>query len=150
MGQLKLNSQFFWNKLIVLIVFKKPVLILFQYNALRRSIYYLDERYDDVISYAIPILKTSKQQYEAEMLSLIAASYFAKSDYVNAEKYFREFYAKDKSNNKNNLFIYQYGYSLFELKKYSESVTVLEKLDNDDVYLQSGMDAGLQQKERSR
>ena len=51
------------------------------------SMYYLDERYDDVLSYAIPILKTSKQQYEAEMLSLIAASYFAKSDYTNAEKY---------------------------------------------------------------
>ncbi|WEK20304.1 MAG: tetratricopeptide repeat protein [Candidatus Pedobacter colombiensis] len=103
------------------------------------SMYYLDERYDDVINYAIPILKTSKQQYEAEMLSLIAASYFAKSDYANAEKYFRDFYAKDKSNNKNNLFIYQYGYSLFELKKYSESVSVLEKLDTDDIYLQSGM-----------
>lgn len=103
------------------------------------SMYYLDERYDDVINYAIPILKTSKQQYEAEMLSLIAASYFAKSDYVNAEKYFSDFYAKDKSNNKNNLFTYQYGYSLFELKKYTASVSVLEKLDSDDIYLQSGM-----------
>lgn len=58
------------------------------------SMYYLDERYDDVISYAIPVLKTSKQQYEAEMLSLIAASYFAKSDYANAERYFREYNAK--------------------------------------------------------
>src|SRR5690606_3647553 len=103
------------------------------------SMYYLDERYDDVIEYAVPILKTSKQEYESEMLSIIAASYFAKSDYVNAEKYFRDFYAKDKSKNKNNLFTYQYGYALFELKKYSESVAVLEKLDTDDVYLQSGM-----------
>ncbi|EDM35748.1 hypothetical protein PBAL39_06201 [Pedobacter sp. BAL39] len=103
------------------------------------SMYYLDERYDDVLDYAIPILKTSKQQYEAEMLSLIAASYFAKSDYTNAEKYFREFYSKDKSNTKNNLFVYQYGYSLFQLKRYQESVAILEKLDTDDVYLQSGM-----------
>lgn len=103
------------------------------------SMYYLDERYDDVISYAIPILKTSKQQYEAEMLSLIAASYFAKSDFSNAEKYFSEYYAKDKSEVKNNLFIYQYGYSLFHLKRYQESVAILEKLDTDDVYLQSGM-----------
>ncbi len=73
------------------------------------------------------------------MLSLIAASYFAKSDYENAEKYFTDFYAEDKSGNKNNLFIYQYGYSLFQLKKYNESVTVLEKLNADDVYLQNGM-----------
>jgi TolA-binding protein len=103
------------------------------------SMYYLDERYDDVISYAIPVLKTSKQQYEAEMLSLIAASYFAKSDYPNAESYFRQFYSKNTSTVKNNLFTYQYGYSLFQLKKYKEAVSVLEKLDVDDVYLQNGM-----------
>jgi TolA-binding protein len=103
------------------------------------SMYYLDERYDDVISYAIPILKSSQQQFEAEMLSLIAASYFAKSDYKNAELYFRDFYAKDKSGTQNNLFVYQYGYSLFQLNKYKESVAVLEKLTTDDVYLQSGM-----------
>ena len=103
------------------------------------SMYYLDERYDDVISYAIPVLKTSKQDYEAEMLSLIAASYFAKSDFSNAERYFREYNAKNTSGVKNNLFTYQYGYSLFQLKKYKESVAVLEKLDKDDVYLQNGM-----------
>ncbi len=103
------------------------------------SMYYLDERYDDVISYAIPILSSSKQQFEAEMLSLIAASYFAKSDFKKSEQYFREFYAKSKSTTKNNLFIYQYGYSLFQLGQYKESVPVLEQLNTDDVYLQSGM-----------
>ncbi|SEA01652.1 tetratricopeptide repeat protein [Pedobacter hartonius] len=103
------------------------------------SMYYLDERYDDVISYAIPILKSSKQQFEAEMLSLIAASYFAKSDFKNAELYFRDFYSKDKSEKKNNLFIYQYGYSLFQLNKTKEAVTILSQLNTDDVYLQSGM-----------
>ncbi|WP_133553414.1 tetratricopeptide repeat protein [Pedobacter duraquae] len=103
------------------------------------SMYYLDERYDDVIAYAVPVLNSSKQQFEAEMQSLIAASYFAKSDYKNAETYFRSYYAKDASATKNNLFIYQYGYTLFQLKKYSESVPVLEQLNTDDVYLQSGM-----------
>jgi TolA-binding protein len=103
------------------------------------SMYYLDERYDDVIAYAIPVLKTTKQQFEAEMLSLIAASYFAKSDYKNAELYFKDYYAKDKSGVKNNLFTYQYGYSLFQLERFKEAVTVLEKLDTDDVYLQNGM-----------
>jgi len=103
------------------------------------SMYYLDERYDDVIDYAIPIIRNSKQQYESEMLSIIAASYFAKSDFINAEKYFKEFYAKDKSAKKNNLYIYQYGYSLFYQKKYAEAVTILEKLDTDDIYLQNGM-----------
>lgn len=103
------------------------------------SMYYLDERYDDVIDYAIPAMAKTKQQFEPEMLSLIAASYFAKSEFKNAEKYFAEFYSKDKKDIKNNLFIYQYGYSLFQNGKYKESVSVLEKLNSDDVYLQNGM-----------
>ena len=103
------------------------------------SMYYLDERYDDVIDYAIPVMEKTKQKYEAEMLSLVAASYFSKSEFKNAEKYFALFYEKDQNQTKNNLFVYQYGYALFQNGKYKESVTVLEKLNTDDVYLQNGM-----------
>ncbi len=103
------------------------------------SMYYLDERYDDVIDYALPAIAKTKQQFEPEMLSLIAASYFAKSDFKNAEKYFAEFYEKDKNQTKNNLFIYQYGYALFKNAKYKEAAATLEKLNADDVYLQNGM-----------
>ncbi len=103
------------------------------------SMYYLDERYDDVIDYAIPIMLKTKQQFEPEMLSLVAASYFAKSEFKNAEKYFADFYLKDKNSTKNNLFIYQYGYSLFQNAKYKPAVSILEKLNTDDVYLQNGM-----------
>lgn len=103
------------------------------------SMYYLDERYDDVISYALPIMKSTKQQYDTEMTSLVAASYFAKTDYKNAEKYFADFYAKDNGKTKNNLFIYQYGYTLLTNGKAKEAITVLEKLNEDDVYLQNGM-----------
>lgn len=101
--------------------------------------YYLDERYDDVIDYAIPAMAKTKQQFEPEMLSLVAASYFAKSEFKNAEKYFAEFYAKDKSQSKNNLFIYQYGYALSQNGKFKESIPILEKLTTDDIYLQNGM-----------
>ena len=103
------------------------------------SMYYLDERYDEVISYSIASMAKTKQKYEAEMLSLVAASYFAKSEFKNAEKYFALYYDADQNNTKNNLFIYQYGYTLYQNKKYKEAVSVLEKLDNDDVYLQNGM-----------
>ncbi len=103
------------------------------------SMYYLDERYEDVIDYAIPMMEKAKQKYEAEMLSLVAASYFSKSEFKNAEKYFAAYYQKDKNQVKNNLFVYQYGYSLFQNGKYKESVAILEKLNTDDVYLQNGM-----------
>lgn len=103
------------------------------------SMYYLDERYEDVINYGLSSIQKTKQKFEPEMLSLIAASYFAKSDFKNAEKYFREFYAKDKTGIQNNLFSYQYGYALFQNEKYKEAANSLEKLNNDDVYLQNGM-----------
>ena len=103
------------------------------------SMYYLDERYDDVIDYAILAMAKTKQQFEPEMLSLVAASYFAKSEFKNSEKYFAEFYSKDKNNTKNNLFIYQYGYSLFQNGKFKEAIPILEKLTTDDIYLQNGM-----------
>ncbi len=103
------------------------------------SMYYLDERYDDVIDYAVPAMQKTKQKYEADMLSLVAASYFAKSEFKNAEKYFALYYDKDQNNTKNNLFSYQYGYALFQNKKYKEAVAALEKLNTDDVYLQNGM-----------
>lgn len=103
------------------------------------SMYYLDERYDDVINYAIPILQNTKQQYEADILSLIAASYFAKSEFKDVEKYYAEYYLKDKTEAKTNLAMYQYGYTLFQNKKYTEAVKILEKLNTDDIYLQNGM-----------
>lgn len=103
------------------------------------SMYYLDERYDDVIPYATAAMEKTPQKYEAEMLSLVAASYFARSEFKNAEKYFALFYDKDKSNVKNNLFIYQYGYALYQNKKYIEAISILEKLNTDDIYLQNGM-----------
>ncbi|PST81711.1 hypothetical protein C7T94_17710 [Pedobacter yulinensis] len=102
------------------------------------SMYYLDERYDDVLAYAIPMLKQTKQTYEAEMQSIIAASFFAKNDFKSAEPYFAAYFSKEPKV-QNNLLVYQYGYTLYQLKKFRQSANVLEKLNNDDVYLQNGM-----------
>ncbi|MBY0244429.1 MAG: tetratricopeptide repeat protein [Sphingobacteriaceae bacterium] len=103
------------------------------------SMYYLDERFEDVIDYAIPIISATKQKFEPEILSLIASSYFAKSDYKNAKQYFDDYYLKDKNKEKANIFVYQYGYSLFYLKEYLASVSVLQMLSNEDIYYQNGM-----------
>src|SRR6201996_758150 len=43
------------------------------------AVYFLDKRYDDVLNYAVPIIKTTHQVNETEILHLIAASYFAKA-----------------------------------------------------------------------
>ncbi|MFD2145687.1 hypothetical protein [Mucilaginibacter antarcticus] len=48
------------------------------------------------MAYAIPILNTTKQQNETEMLRIIGASYFAKQDYDNAVKYYDRFETRDQ------------------------------------------------------
>ena len=103
------------------------------------ALYFLDNRYDDVLSYAIPILKSSKQLYETEMFRIVGASYFAKSDYVNAGQYFDNFQGKDQGKTQNNQDNYQIGYTAFKLKKYEKAILELEKLETADEYFQSGM-----------
>ena len=103
------------------------------------ALYFLDKRYDDVLSYAIPILKSSKQLFETEMFRIVGASYFAKSDYVNAGQYFDNFQQKDQSKTQSNQDNYQIGYTAFKLKKYEKAILELEKLETADEYFQSGM-----------
>lgn len=103
------------------------------------ALYFLDKRYDDVLSYAIPILKSTKQLYETEMFRIVGASYFAKSDYTNAGLYYQNFQQKDQGKTQNNQDNYQIGYTWFKLKDYKKAIVELEKLETTDEYFQNGM-----------
>ncbi|MHB1176886.1 MAG: tetratricopeptide repeat protein [Daejeonella sp.] len=103
------------------------------------ALYFLDKRYDDVLSYAIPILKSTKQLYETEMFRIVAASYFAKSDYKNAGIYYQNFQQKDLGKTQNNQDNYQIGYTWFKLNDYKKAIVELEKLASTDEYFQNGM-----------
>jgi len=103
------------------------------------SVYFLDKRYDDVLSYAIPILNSTKQLYETEMLRLVAASYFAKADYVNSAKYYASFQDQDLGKTQNTQDTYQIGYASYKTANYQKASTELQKLvDKKDVYSQNG------------
>jgi TolA-binding protein len=103
------------------------------------AMYFLDQRYDDVISYAIPILKSTRQLYETEMFRIVGASFFAKSDYVNAGEYYKNFQKNDQGRTQNNQDNYQIGYTWFKLKDYRNAIIELEKLETTDEYFQNGM-----------
>jgi TolA-binding protein len=103
------------------------------------AMYFLDQRYDDVLNYAIPILKSTKQLYETEMFRIVGASYFAKSDYTNAGAYYRSFQKNDQGKTQNNQDNYQIGYTWYKLKDYKNAIIELEKLETTDQYFQSGM-----------
>ncbi len=103
------------------------------------AMYFLDQRYDDVLNYAIPILKSTKQLYETEMFRIVGASFFAKSDYTNAGTYYRSFQKNDQGKTQNNQDNYQIGYTWYKLKDYKNAIIELEKLETTDQYFQSGM-----------
>ncbi|MCC8425667.1 tetratricopeptide repeat protein [Mucilaginibacter sp. UR6-11] len=103
------------------------------------AVYFLDKRYDDVLSYAVPIVNHTKQQNETEMLRIIAASYFAKVDYDNAVKYYDRFEARDHGKTQSTQDSYQMGYAYYKVGNYAKSATELEKLiEQKDTYSQSG------------
>jgi len=104
------------------------------------AIYFLDKRYDDVLAYTIPILKNTEQINSTEMLRIVAASYFAKADYVNAAKYYQSFMASDNNSTQNYQDSYQIGYTFYKLKKYNLAIAQLGKLINDkNIYSQYGI-----------
>ena len=103
------------------------------------AMYFLDQRYDDVLAYALPILKSTKQLYETEMFRIVGASYFAKSDYANAGIYYKNFQKNDQGKTQNNQDNYQIGYTWYKLKDYKNAIIELEKLETADQYFQSGM-----------
>ncbi len=103
------------------------------------AVYFLDRRYNDVISYAVPILKTTHQEHETEMLRIVGASYFAKSDFDNSVNYYSRFEAQDQGKTQNTQDSYQMGYAYYKVGNYAKSATELEKLvDQNDVYAQNG------------
>jgi len=103
------------------------------------AVYFLDKRYNDVIAYAVPILKTTHQQNEKEMLRIVGASYFAKADYDNAALYYARFEDQDQGHTQNTQDSYQMGYTYYKVGNYAKAATELENLQQrSDVYAQSG------------
>lgn len=103
------------------------------------AVYFLDKRYDDVLSYAIPILNSTHQLYETEMLRLVAASYFAKANYPQAVTYYNRFQDRDLGKTQNTQDNYQIGYANYKMVNYPKAIKELEKLvDQKDIYSQNG------------
>jgi TolA-binding protein len=103
------------------------------------ALYYLDKRYDDVLSYALPILETTQQVNEMDMHRILGATYFAKNDLANAKKYYDLFQAVDQGKTQNNQDNYQIGYIAYKLNDYEKTIVELEKMQDPDAYYQSAM-----------
>lgn len=103
------------------------------------ALYFLDKRYDDVLSYALPILQTTKQENETDMFRIIGATYFIKGDLAKSKEFYDKFQAQDQGKTQNNQDSYQIGYIAYKLKDYPKAIQELEKLNEPDAYYQSAM-----------
>lgn len=103
------------------------------------ALYFLDKRYDEVLNYTIPVLETIDEQYVTELLRIIGATYFAKTNYPDAQKYYQRFQQRDKGKTQNNQDSYQIGYTYYKQKDHKRAITELEKLEKPDQFYQSGM-----------
>lgn len=103
------------------------------------ALYFLDKRYDEVLSYALPILQTTKQEFETEMFRIIGATYFIKGDLAKSKQYYDKFQAQDQGKTQNNQDSYQIGYIAYKLGDYEKAITELEKMTDPDEYYQSAM-----------
>src|SRR5690606_4956105 len=95
--------------------------------------------YDDVLSYALPILEKTKQEYETEMIRIIAATYFIKGDLAKSKQYYDKFQQQDQGKTQNNQDSYQIGYIAYKLGDYKKAIAEFEKMDEPDAYYQSAM-----------
>ncbi|RFZ82135.1 outer membrane protein assembly factor BamD [Mucilaginibacter terrenus] len=103
------------------------------------AVYFLDKRYDDVLNYAVPILQTTKQQHETEMLRIIGATYFAKGNFDKSVEYYSRFQDQDQNKTQNTQDSYQIGYAYYKVGNYGKAAAELEKLvAQNDNYSQSG------------
>lgn len=103
------------------------------------ALYFLDKRYDDVLSYGLPILDRTKQEHETDMFRIVAATYFIKGDLAKSKAYYDKFQAQDKGATQNNQDSYQIGYIAYKLEDYDKTILELEKMDEPDAYYQSAM-----------
>ncbi len=103
------------------------------------ALYFLDQRYDDVLTYTIPALQTIDEQYKAEMLRIVGATYFAKSNFETAARFYDRFQEKDQGKTQNNQDDYQIGFTYYQLGDLKRSIKELEKLEAPDIHYQNGM-----------
>ncbi len=103
------------------------------------ALYFLDKRYDEVLSYALPKLETTKQESETDMFRIIAATYFIKGDLDKSKEYYDKFQAQDQGKTQNNQDSYQIGYINYKLGHYEKAIEELSKLEEPDAYYQSAM-----------
>ena len=96
-------------------------------------IYFLQEKYKDVIDYASDFLDNVTEKRKAEVARIIAESYFYLKKYNEAIPFY-VIYAENATNLTEEDY-YQSGYSLYKAENYKKAASQFEKISNSNTIL---------------
>lgn len=95
------------------------------------QIYYLQKRYDQVISYAQPVLDTTKSKRGPEIARLIGESYYNTNRYKESIPYLEKY--RDEGNAiRTREDEYQLGFAYFKTNAHEKAVTAFEKATGNE------------------
>ena len=90
------------------------------------QIYFLQKRYDDLITYAKPMLAKVISSREAELNRMLAEAYYRKRDYKNAVQYFETYF--EKTTQSSDLDLLQAGHAYHNIQDFENAIRFLEPL----------------------
>ena len=99
-------------------------------------IYYYQERYNELIDFAKPLLENSyNPKRDKELKRLIGDAYFALGQYQNSIDYLEDYMSDDISSSLDRIEKYQLGLAYYELQDYEKATTQFEEvlLDEDSL-----------------
>ena len=94
------------------------------------QIYYMQKRFDSVITYAQPILDSTKSKRGPEIARLIGESYYNTSRYPEAIPYLEQYRDKGKTN-RTREDEYQLAFAYFKTNNFKDAITGFEKAVGD-------------------
>ncbi len=94
------------------------------------QIYYLQERYDEVIDYARPLLEDASARRAPEMAKIIGDAFFKKEAFDSALTYLEKHRQKSEKIRRDDY--YQIGYAYYMTNQYDSAAVAFEKVTTRD------------------
>ncbi len=90
------------------------------------QIYYLQERYNEILEYAPGLIKEVSGPQTAEISKMIGSSYFKTGDYSKAIPFLKTY--QQNTRNTTDFDNYEYGFSLYMTGQYDEAAKIFSKI----------------------
>ncbi len=90
-------------------------------------IYYLQNDYERLVEYAVPLLRQADNPRYAEMAKLVGDAYFAKGEYEKSISHFETFFSREPNRvTRDDRF--QLGFAYFQAKSFPKAIEQFERL----------------------